>query len=633
MGKLRAVIYNRCSTEEEAQKDALAKQVQESRNCVEEQGWQLVDTYVEAKSGTTVKGRSEYNRLYHDLERDKFDIIVIKSQDRLMRNTKDWYLFLDRMQRNRKQLYIYLEHKFYTPDDALLTGIKARLAEEYSRELSKKINNAHRNRQKEGKSFSFTNRIYGLKKLPDKKIVIDEQEAEMIRTIFELAADGYGAHCSAEILYQKGYRNRNGKMIGSSSIRNMIRNPIYKGTVVQNRQHYDFESKQIIKNPQSEWIIHDHAVPAIVSKELFEEANCGLDARRQEGNRDGAYRRGKNKGKYDLSGKLSCGLCGNMFYRTVRQRKDGQITEWKCSNYLQNGRMTHDLRRDQIRKAKKEEGRGCDNVHLDEKKLYQVLEQLDKRHEHSLEDQKDILLKETLSILRKALGKNDVLDQKEKMKVSMEKIARQKDILLNKLLDGVISDDDFKVKNEELQDKMEYMDEEIKKIEEDTLQNEKLENRIKTIRKKLEEGVIEEARAADMVESIKKIEVFPACLKIYFDSWSIMGIPKENFYQRNGSADIRKEADKLAVVQIPQTCSTSHQPMIEEEKKVILGLMRETPAITAKGIAEAMEVNLSLVHRRIKELKSEGKIIYSTPNGRGKWLVFDSGVSEDGSER
>ena len=513
-----------------------------------------------------------------------------------MRNTKDWYLFLDRMQRNRKQLYIYLEHKFYTPDDALLTGIKAILAEEYSRELSKKINNAHRNRQKEGKSFSFTNRIYGLKKLPDKKIVIDEQE----------------------ILYQKGYRNRNGKMIGSSSIRNMIRNPIYKGTVVQNRQHYDFESKQIIKNPQSEWIIHDHAVPAIVSKELFEEANCGLDARRQEGNRDGAYRRGKNKGKYDLSGKLSCGLCGNMFYRTVRQRKDGQITEWKCSNYLQNGRMTHDLRRDQIRKAKKEEGRGCDNVHLDEKKLYQVLEQLDKRHEHSLEDQKDILLKETLSILRKALGKNDVLDQKEKMKVSMEKIARQKDILLNKLLDGVISDDDFKVKNEELQDKMEYMDEEIKKIEEDTLQNEKLENRIKTIRKKLEEGVIEEARAADMVESIKKIEVFPACLKIYFDSWSIMGIPKENFYQRNGSADIRKEADKLAVVQIPQTCSTSHQPMIEEEKKVILGLMRETPAITAKGIAEAMEVNLSLVHRSQRE---KSYIVRRTAGENGWFLI------------
>ena len=147
MDKLRAVIYNRCSTEEESQKDALKKQVQESKTCVAEQGWQLTDCYVEAKSGTTSKGRTEYNRLYRDLERDKFDIIVIKSQDRLMRNTKDWYLFLDRMQKNQKRLYMYLERKFYTPDDALITGIKAILAEEYSRELSKKINHAHQNRQ------------------------------------------------------------------------------------------------------------------------------------------------------------------------------------------------------------------------------------------------------------------------------------------------------------------------------------------------------------------------------------------------------------------------------------------------------------------------------------------------------
>ena len=120
-GRLRAVIYNRCSTEEESQREALIQQEREARECVAEQGWILVDIYIEAKSGTTVKGRSEYERLYRDLESGKFDIIVIKSQDRLMRNTKDWYLFLDRMQKNRKRLYIYLDRKFYTPDDALIT--------------------------------------------------------------------------------------------------------------------------------------------------------------------------------------------------------------------------------------------------------------------------------------------------------------------------------------------------------------------------------------------------------------------------------------------------------------------------------------------------------------------------------
>ena len=132
MASARAVIYCRCSTEEESQVDALHNQVVESEVCVREQGWSLVDRYVESKSGTTTKGRTEYNRLFEDLLLDRFDIIVIKSQDRLMRNVKDWYLFLDRMLTHGKRLFMYIERKFYSADDALITGIKAILAEEYS---------------------------------------------------------------------------------------------------------------------------------------------------------------------------------------------------------------------------------------------------------------------------------------------------------------------------------------------------------------------------------------------------------------------------------------------------------------------------------------------------------------------
>ena len=63
---LRAVIYARCSTEEESQKDALINQVQEAKACVKAKGWTLIDSYVESRSGTTTKGRNEYNRLYDD---------------------------------------------------------------------------------------------------------------------------------------------------------------------------------------------------------------------------------------------------------------------------------------------------------------------------------------------------------------------------------------------------------------------------------------------------------------------------------------------------------------------------------------------------------------------------------------
>lgn len=74
---MRAVIYARCSTEEESQKDALVNQVREAKDCVKRMNWMLVDTYIESRSGTTTKGRTEYNRLYDDLQKNLFDVIVI----------------------------------------------------------------------------------------------------------------------------------------------------------------------------------------------------------------------------------------------------------------------------------------------------------------------------------------------------------------------------------------------------------------------------------------------------------------------------------------------------------------------------------------------------------------------------
>ena len=105
--KLRAVYYARCSTEEENQKDALVRQAAEAEEAIRARGWRLVDAYVESRSGTSRKGRWEYNRLYEDLEQNRFDVVVIKSQDRLMRNTRDWYLFADRLNCAGKRLYFY----------------------------------------------------------------------------------------------------------------------------------------------------------------------------------------------------------------------------------------------------------------------------------------------------------------------------------------------------------------------------------------------------------------------------------------------------------------------------------------------------------------------------------------------
>lgn len=136
---LRAVIYCRVSTDEETQTNSLENQIQQCLEIITKNKWIHIYSYIdEGKSGTTTKHRNAYQKLLQDMEQDKFDIIVVKNQDRLMRNTKEWYHFIDKLTRNEKKLYFYMENKFYSPDDTLITGIKAILAEEYSRDLSKK---------------------------------------------------------------------------------------------------------------------------------------------------------------------------------------------------------------------------------------------------------------------------------------------------------------------------------------------------------------------------------------------------------------------------------------------------------------------------------------------------------------
>ena len=277
--RLRAVYYARCSTEDENQKDALIRQAAEAEETIRAKGWLLVDAYVESRSGTSRKGRREYNRLYEDLDRNRFDVVVIKSQDRLMRNTRDWYLFADRLNRAGKRLYFYLENTFYSPEDALLTGIKAILAEEYSRELSKKMNLAHQKRQQNNGKPVLTSKSYGYRRTADGAIELIPEEAAVKRRMYELCADGLGGRKIAAVLAAEGVRSRAGKPFSGTDIIRMVRNPMNKGTVVMNRKHYDFNTGKTLPTPPGGQYVYAGKIPAIVSEELWIAANRAADER------------------------------------------------------------------------------------------------------------------------------------------------------------------------------------------------------------------------------------------------------------------------------------------------------------------------------------------------------------------
>lgn len=610
---LRAVFYARCSTEEESQKDALVQQVKEAEICIKEQGWTLVDRYIESKSGTTTKGRQEYTRLYEDLLKDKFDIIVIKSQDRLMRNTKDWYLFVDRLVTEQKQLYIYIERKFYTADDALITGIKAILAEDYSRELSKKINNAHRNRQKSGGKVIMTSRVYGFQKLPDKSIALVEEEAAVKRRMYELCAANFGTRTIATILENDGVRKRDGQPFGANDILRIIKNPINKGCAVMGRLHYDFDTKKTIRTSSDEWYVYEHKVPETVSEELWERANENIRKRRSDKKAEsGADVSGKNAGKYHLSGKIQCGLCGSPYYRRIRRRyKTGEIIhEWKCRTYLETGRNTGRLDRPQLRRVQLEHVEGCDNVHLDEERLYQLLE---KNCLSSYQVDKEKLTRKMIGLLKTVLKEQDLQPEIDRVKMQKKQIKEQTKKLVDKLLDGVLSDQVYTEKQKELDERLENIQAQLNRLEKQNNQKSVLKYRILNIEESLKNGdIIEKASVAGMLEEIDRIVVFPTYLELHFNLSKMIGVTDMNLLPEGEQDYIRIEYDNLF----------NYRQGMAEEREQIVQLLIENPDYKAKDIARELDYGLSKTQYRMKVLQEEGRIQFHREGMTGYWEVL-----------
>lgn len=616
---LRAVIYCRCSTEEESQQDALIQQVQESRKSVQQQGWLLVDEYIEAKSGTTTAKRKEYSRLFEELQTDKFDIVQIKTQDRLMRNTRDWYLFIDRLVSNGKRLYMYLERKFYSADDALITGIKAILAEEYSKELSKKINNAHYHRQEDGRKFILPPNTFGLQRLENGEIVLVEEEVSAIRIMFHLCKT-MGC-CSIEhYLEEEGIRDRNGKPFKEEAIRRIIRNPIRCGTVIQNKVHFDFQLKRTVKVPKEEWVIHKNALPAAVSEKEWKEANEAMDARALERNVKEYHPGGKNPGKYFLSGKIRCGECGSPFYRTYRKRyKDEKlIVEWKCQKYLQNGRNDRKKMRNEQRKVKRTSDRGCDNIHLDEEKLNLLLEKVCAKYYQGIGLNDSEIIDKALAILNGILQKNDTSSRQNRVCKELEKYETQEKKLLDKLLADVISDQDYKIKKEEITAKIDGLKKELEKLQDTENARLVTEQRLKAIRKRLEEDTVRQATLSDMIDSIDQIMVYPEKLILTFQAEKVLGVDAPAL------ADIKNisgEFENKLTFEVPLHEDFLYATRKEAESRRIMDYIRQNPKVTAKQIAGMEGISLSAANARIRKLKKQGKIHYEGHGGRGKWVI------------
>lgn len=164
------------------------------------------------------------------------------------------------------------------------------------------------------------------------RLEVLEEQAETVRRIFELRANGAGLRVLAHQLNAEGVASPRGRGWAPSALLELLRNPIYRGERVWNRvQRKKTRSGRLkaFARPESEWQRQHEETWRIVSDELWEHAQAVSRRRRALGAQRARGHRAR--GKFLLSGLVSCGECGGVFYGVKLPDR------WRCHWRFERG--------------------------------------------------------------------------------------------------------------------------------------------------------------------------------------------------------------------------------------------------------------------------------------------------------
>ncbi len=429
---LRVTFYARVSSDKDEQLNSLDNQITYYRELIQKNAnWEFLEGYVdEGLSGMSTKKRESFHRMVQDARNGIFDLIITKEITRFARNTLDSIQYTRELLSHGVGVFFQNDNiNTLDEDSELRLTIMSGIAQDELRKLSSRIRFGHQEAIKK-KVVLGNSRIFGYRK-DNKRLVIEESEARMVRELFTLyATDQYSMKQIEDLFWDKGYRNNNGKKICHSTLSNTIANPKYKGYYVGNKvKIVDMFTKKQKFLPPEEWVMFKdetgELVPAIVDEEVWERANAVLKRR----SRDVKERQNLCNHPNLLTGKLYCTHCGKAYYRKeAKDRKGNKLSRWMCSGKIANGKDS------------------CPSFTIYEEEMKQILYDV---FRDTAEDAKKIIQEYTAmytDMLQNESGKRDLQALKDRLNT----LDKKKSKLLEYNISGQISDQDFLSLNKEI---------------------------------------------------------------------------------------------------------------------------------------------------------------------------------------
>lgn len=334
INKMRVAAYCRVSTDSDEQINSYNAQVIHYKDLIKQnKEWDFVDIYADSGiSGTQSDNRDEFQRMISDATKGLIDIIITKSISRFARNTMDTLKYVRQLKDENVAIIFEKENiNTLTMNGEMLLTILSSLAQQESESISANTKMGLKMKMKRGEIVG-NQRCLGYDYDKESKMIyINEEEAKIVRYIFDRYTSGTGCFVIAQELTEMGAITKKGNTEWvDTSVRGIITNEKYKGDPLMGKTFtIDPISKRRLDNfgEEEKYYIENHHEP-IIPREQFDKAQEILSKRSKNFNQG---RQSKYSLKYIFSSMMRCGYCGgNITRRRWHSGTDKQKDVWFC---------------------------------------------------------------------------------------------------------------------------------------------------------------------------------------------------------------------------------------------------------------------------------------------------------------
>ena len=353
MEQENGAIYCRLSQDDGSAGESGSIQTQKTllTQYCKEHNIRIIDYYCDdGWSGTNFE-RPGFKRMIDDIENGKINTVIVNDLSRFGREYAQMGLYIEHYFEEKGIRFIAVAEGVDSKNglDNLMLPMTNVINSLYARQASTKTKAAHRARAGSG-MFIGSRAPFGYLKDPNDRhhLIVDPEAAEVVKSIFQMFADGIGYVRMTKILRERkilnpqAYFNQNNPDYyknsdywrkpfdwHATSVRMILDNPVYLGKVVFGRtKTKGFFDKHRIAADESEWVVAEHTHEAIITQELWDTVHQMMKARRRE-NGTGEIQ--------PFAGLVKCADCGSSLNVSYDKRK-GRYTGFSCWVYKNYGK-------------------------------------------------------------------------------------------------------------------------------------------------------------------------------------------------------------------------------------------------------------------------------------------------------